>query len=144
VDTEGCVSTDVRFVKMTEVGTNRSFLPDETPCTRFRIQQSGSDFQIGWVAQVNLSLPNTGRMYITGDALKVHRPAVFVDGFEMSAGCGAYFGLDSYDGMLSCSLTLTTSRDLLESEVINIIGTAVSERLESQPVLIYQAPDPLS
>jgi hypothetical protein len=144
VDTGGCVATDVRFVKMTDVGTNASFLPDETPCTPFRSEQSGGVFQVGWVAYVNLSLPNTGRMYITGDPLKVHRPAVLVDGFELSADCGAYFGFDSYEGMLSCGLTLTTSRELVESEVIDIIGIAVSERLESQPVLIYQAPDPLS
>jgi hypothetical protein len=147
VDTEGCNPTEVRFVKVTSAGVNTSFLPDLSPCVSYTYGPWVSGSELEWSVQVDLEDITDDRVYLPGSdsgvTVRVLKRDFRVNGDQGSISCHLVLSFDPPTSHLGCELSLRTLLELAQLDLPSIIEAAMSEGIESQAVLIYQALAPI-
>jgi hypothetical protein len=145
VDTEGCNSTEIRFIKVTSAGVNTSFLPDLSPCVSYTYGPWVSGSELEWSVEVDLEDITDDRVYLPGSdsgvTVRVLQRDFRVNGDQGGISCRLVLGFDPPTSHLGCELSLRTLLELAQLDVPAIIDAAKSEGIESQAVLIYQAPE---
>jgi hypothetical protein len=145
VDTQDCAPTEVRFVKVTSVGVNPPFLPDQTPCVSYTFDSWVSGYELEWWAEVAVDDITGDRVYFPdenyGVTVKILQRDFRVNGDRVGVSCGLILIFDPPKNALACRMSLRTSLEQSQLDIPTIIEAAKSEGIESQAVLIYQAPE---
>jgi hypothetical protein len=144
VDTQSCAPTELRFVKMTSVGVNASLLPNQTPCVSYTFGPWINGNTLEWRAQVDFPATRNDRLYRGAAVVRVPQPEVFVNGLRFYLDCEGGVNAETSSGQLTCVLEYRTPLELDQFDPAAVIEAARSQLIESQAVLIYQAPDPVS
>lgn len=143
VSVEGCGDLEVRFVRVDTQGTDRNFLPAETPCTDY-IEEYGPEiltYRYTWNSSIVVSRTWDGILHVPGYLTQGDKTTVA--NTELSARCEWFLYPNDLTVEINCRLSQYPGLPPDSKPTPQqLIDAAMSARLTSAGIIIYQAANP--